>query len=222
MEHQPFPIVYDKATGATQGPAPGARALMTWCLSVAAPIGSNLGIYNVRPVRGSKTVWSVHAEGRACDIGFPTMPQGHSLGHILADLLVRHSAALGVQQVIWARRIWRNTLGEWRPYNGVSPHLDHVHVELTRAAAAGLTTERISLATWPRPAPPPPQETDPMAIPMTVTDVVTLVDMLYDGANRIPGSDAAGRAWWTLQAASAADPYVVLKDLQVQLAPKGT
>ena len=213
-----FPVVYDKATGATRGPAPGARALMTWCLSVTAPVGTNLGIYNVRAVRGSKTAWSVHAEGRAIDVGFPTEPAGHAEGHRLAGLLVKHHEALGVQQVIWARQLWRNTIGEWRPYNGVSPHLDHVHAELTRAAAAGLTTELISLATWPR-TPPPEPVGGRMAAVVDLAGIVAYVDLCYEASGRQPGSDSDGRKYWVRHAALAPDPWVILDQMWGLLAP---
>ncbi len=213
-----FPVVYEKATGASKGPTPGARALMTWALSLTAPVGTNLGIYNVRAVRGSKTVWSVHAEGRAIDVGFPVQPQGHAEGHRLAGLLVQHHAALGVQQVIWARQIWRNTIGSWRPYNGVSPHLDHVHAELTRAAAAGLTTDLISLATWPRPPKPPTPPGDPMA-PMDMLGIIAYVDLCYQAAGRPADADAVGRRYWVEQAAQAESPWPTLAQMWSLLAP---
>lgn len=123
---------------------------MTW--AVTFDRASNLGIYNPRRIGGTNA-WSTHAEGRAIDVGFPVARHGWPAGHELADTLVQHHAELGVQQVIWARRVWRNTIGTWRNYSGRSAHLDHVHAELTRQAAAELTPAIIAAAV---------EEADPM------------------------------------------------------------
>lgn len=137
-----FPVVYQSATSVAPGPTPGAKALMAWILANYPP-AVNLGIYNPRSVRGG-TALSLHAEGRALDIGYPIdRPSGHPVGSALCHALVEHHAALGVQCVIFARRIWTNTRPTWRPYTGTADHFDHAHVELTRAAAAGLTTDII-------------------------------------------------------------------------------
>ena len=137
-----FPVVYQPATKAASGPAPGAKVLMSWCLANYPP-GTNLGIYNPRSVRGGSAL-SLHAEGRALDVGFPVQrPDGADTGWRLVDAMVDHHAALGVQCVIFARRIWSNTRPTWRPYAGAADHYDHVHIELTREAAAGLTTDII-------------------------------------------------------------------------------
>lgn len=137
-----FPVVYQPASRAASGPTPGAKALMAWCLANYPP-GTNLGIYNPRNVRGGAAL-SLHAEGRAIDVGYPTMrPDGYPMGQLLAAHMAQHHAELGVQCVIFARRIWSNTRPAWRLYNGAADHYDHVHIELTREAAAGLTTDII-------------------------------------------------------------------------------
>lgn len=136
-----FPVVYERATTPTTGPAPGAEALMDWAVD-NHDRAVNLGIYSRRRIGGTRW-WSVHAEGRALDVGFPLVRGGHPEGHRLAQTLVDHHRQLGVQQVIWALRAWRNTVGVWRGYGGPSPHLDHVHVELTRQAGRQLTPGRI-------------------------------------------------------------------------------
>ncbi len=136
-----FPVHYQPAAKVAPGPTPGAKALMAWCL--AHYHGTNLGIYNPRNVRGGQAL-SLHAEGRAIDVGYPTeRPDGHVAGRQLAADMVRLHAALGVQCVIFARSIWTNTRPIWRPYTGTADHFDHVHIELTREAAAGLTTDII-------------------------------------------------------------------------------
>lgn len=103
--------------------------------------GTNLGIYNCRTVRGGTTT-SLHGEGRACDFGIN--PHGAKWGDELAEVLRRHSAELGVQCVIWNRRIWSGSYPQagWRPYRGTNPHVDHIHVELSRHAANTLTEAR--------------------------------------------------------------------------------
>lgn len=135
-----FPVVYDRATGPTQGPTPGAVALMEWVTTNTN--GRNLGIYNPRRIRGGSS-WSTHAEGRALDIGFPTFHGGTPEGWALAELLARHHADLGVQLLIYGRKIWRNHRRTWGGYRGTSPHDDHIHCELTRQAAAQLTAANI-------------------------------------------------------------------------------
>lgn len=130
---------YEPATDATDGPAPGAKALMAWFLArFADKGGKNLGIYIVRPVRGGSTL-SLHAEGRACDLGIN--PHGAQYGTQLAEQLRLHSAELGIQCLIWDRRIWSAAYPDagWRAYTGTNPHVDHIHLELTRAAAENLT-----------------------------------------------------------------------------------
>lgn len=146
-----FALTFDKATTATRGPQPGAVALYRFILADPRwPAATGLGIYNNRLVRGSRTSLSVHAEGRALDIGFPVIhPDGHPEGNELADLLVEHHLDLGVQQVIWAGRIWSNYRAQdgWRSFRGSSgSHHDHIHLELHRKAALQLTTEMIEEA----------------------------------------------------------------------------
>lgn len=148
---------YEPATHATGGPAPGAKALMAWALAYYGRNGlKNLGIYNDRTVRGGSTK-SLHAEGRALDLG--VTPHGASWGTGLAELLRARSGELGVQCVIWNRRIWSGAYPDagWRAYAGTNPHVDHIHLELTRAAAAGLTPQRVhDVLVGRNPAPPSP------------------------------------------------------------------
>lgn len=146
---------YEPATRATGGPAPGAKALMAWFLGRYGHLGGkNLGIYNNRTVRGGSTK-SLHAEGRACDFGIN--PHGASWGTGLAELLRSRSGELGIQCIIWSRRIWSGSYPDagWRPYSGVNPHVDHIHLELSRAAAATLTPARIEAALVGKAAPAP-------------------------------------------------------------------
>lgn len=122
---------------------PGARALMKWSLG-AHPGARSMGIYCCRTVRGGRET-SCHAEGRACDVGFPLVggkanPDGYDLVHALRG----HAKQMGIQAIIFNRTIWsaKSPGRAGRPYAGVNPHLDHVHIELTRPAA-----ERLNVAT---------------------------------------------------------------------------
>src|SRR5699024_4028115 len=92
------------------------------------------GIYNCRSVRGGRTT-SIHGEGRAADFG--VRPYGASYGTALANAIVAMSKELGVQCVIWNRRIWSSAYPHsgWRKYSGVDPHTGHLHVELTWSMA---------------------------------------------------------------------------------------
>lgn len=140
-----FAVTYDPATFDAGKASSGARELMAYALA-AYPTASNLGIYAPRDQRGSAAL-SVHAEGRAIDVGFPYAgAAGNPEGLALADVLVAHHEALGVQCVIYARRIWSTQRPTWRTYGGTDPHTGHVHIELTRQAAAGLTGPIIDAA----------------------------------------------------------------------------
>lgn len=197
-----FPIVYDRPTGTAKGPQPGAVALMRWCLH-RWPTATNLGIYNPRNVRGGTTL-STHAEGRAIDVGFPYTVGGTVEGWDCANTLKANARDLGVQQIIYARKVWRNTLAErgWRPYTGVAAHYEHVHAELTRQAAAQLNAEHIARvfapAPTPAPAPPPTSEEDDNAM------LRDFIEMSYAAAGRDPGADPKGVAYWFHKASEEA------------------
>src|SRR5690348_15980782 len=94
---------YQTATHCSGGPTPGAKALMSWFLGAyGSRGGTNKGIYLCRAIPGSSAL-SLHAEGRACDLGIPA---GASWAQWLVESLVQHSAELGVQCVIHNREIW--------------------------------------------------------------------------------------------------------------------
>lgn len=171
-----FPVRYDRATSDSRGPTPGAKALLDWILATT-PHTTNLGIYNYRPVRGGGTL-SVHAEGRAIDVGTPD-PLAQAAVDDLLPLLVEHHADLGLQLAIWRRRVWSNTRqGEgWRPYTGTDPHTGHTHLELTRAAAAALTPSMIA---------------DTLGGTMSAT----LTDDQIRAIQRAIAAGGHARAWW--------------------------
>jgi peptidoglycan hydrolase-like protein with peptidoglycan-binding domain len=105
------------------------------------PRATNLGIYNCRNARGT-TTFSPHAEGRAIDVGFPLASNGRgsSYGYALVNALLKADPSkLGIQAIIYDRKIWSAKSPSGRDYTGVHPHYDHVHIEMTRAAADSVT-----------------------------------------------------------------------------------
>lgn len=147
---------YQAAAKCTSGPTTGAKALMSWFLGAYADDGGkNLGIFNCRPVRGGKNT-SLHGEGRAGDLG--VNPHGAAWGWEVANFLVQNSAELGVQCVIYARKIWSGSYPDkgWRDYTGAADHFDHLHVELTWWGAQNLTVALINAEAGTKPLPPPP------------------------------------------------------------------
>lgn len=132
---------YERASDCTGAPATGARALLAWALETyGSRQARSLGIYNCREVRGSSSR-SIHSEGRAVDLGLPVGPDGKGipLGHAIVSQLGAVGDAIGVQSVIYDRRIWSARSPEGRPYGGVHPHRDHLHIELTRRAGTRMT-----------------------------------------------------------------------------------
>lgn len=145
-------VGYEPARVCTGSATQGARALMSWFLGAYGKQGAkNLGIYNCRAIAGSATT-SLHGEGRAADLGVPV---GAGWAQTLADRLVARSGELGIQCVIYSRRIWSGSYPHagWRPYKGSHPHTDHLHVELAWNTARTLTSPRIQTILGGAPAP---------------------------------------------------------------------
>lgn len=123
------------------GPSNGARALLAW-MQREYPQGRSMGIYNYRPVVGSESL-SIHAEGRALDWGMPMVNgKGTPEGHAIVKRLAAHGQRLGIQAIIYDRKIWSARSPRGRAYLGAAPHYDHLHIELTKSAG-----ERLNLAT---------------------------------------------------------------------------
>ena len=122
---------------ATSGPRPGAIALMQYVNANWAGT-SNMGIYADRPNTADKTKWSIHAMGRALDIGCNAGTQ-KKIGDEIAAFLKDHQCDLGVQLIIWNRKSWSVSRSGWKDYSGPNPHTDHLHVELNKKAADSLT-----------------------------------------------------------------------------------
>ncbi len=100
--------------------------------------GRGVQIYACRNVNGGSSL-SVHSSGRALDIFIPTLANGvanNAKGDVIANWLVENAEHIGVQYLIWDRTQWKASgrAGE-RCYGGAHPHNDHIHVELSTAAA---------------------------------------------------------------------------------------
>jgi hypothetical protein len=65
--------------------------------------------------------------------------RGNPDGHDVVRELGANGRRLGVQAVIFDRTIWSARSPSGRPYTGVHPHYDHLHIELTREAGQRLT-----------------------------------------------------------------------------------
>lgn len=138
----PFPP-WEPATTCSGSATPGAQALMRWIIEEYGAKGAqNWGIYNCRDIRGGSTT-SLHGEGRALDVGFPL---GDPDAEELRKRLLRVVGRLGVQAIIYERVIYSAKSPEGRPYTGVAPHFDHLHIELTSEAAQRLTYATVRAA----------------------------------------------------------------------------
>ena len=154
---------------------PGSAELMAWAVETYGKRGlRNWGIYNCRTTVGG-TNRSIHGDGRACDFGFPLVNnRANPVGWEVVNALLPHVRALGIQMIIWDRRIWSARTPNGAPYggSGKSPHIDHIHVEQTWNSARTLTRERVRQivrvpapkppAPTPAPKPPPPAPAPPV------------------------------------------------------------
>jgi hypothetical protein len=106
---------------------------------------TGLGIWGVRRMRGSATVWSVHSWGAALDLSWRGLPR--SVAVEICDWLVEHSADLGIQAVhdYGGCRIWRSVRvgarAGWQQQaidaEGMGqPWGDWLHIEVTEDAWA--------------------------------------------------------------------------------------
>lgn len=139
-------VAMEPAEGCGTGPSPGAEILAAALMDMAAPVAVGVDIFDCRYVGGSTSTWSLHAEGRAIDIDIRTDPGAYGgannlEGDLLANWLVENAHALGIMKVVWDRTSWRanGSAPSGECSTGVNPHHDHIHVELSWAAADALT-----------------------------------------------------------------------------------
>lgn len=159
---------------------------------------------------------SEHKEGRAFDWGVNAAKPAEKAA---VDDLIRwlhatdghgnrfaNARRLGIQYVIWNRRIWSSYAPTWRAYSGPSPHTDHVHVSFNWPGANQQTSfwsGRVVNATAstvpsapPRSAVPVPPKAPVAAPPPPVRDdqTWTVASNRAQGSSS-PGSLQAGRTY---------------------------
>jgi len=118
---------------------PGTRLLQDW-LYANFPQVWHIGGYSCRPINGNPDVMSVHATGRAIDVHIYTIDgeADNELGDPIGNYLIEHAEEMGIQLIIWDRWKWnasRSAGDKDGYYSGAHPHNDHLHVELSVAAA---------------------------------------------------------------------------------------
>lgn len=151
---------------------------------------------------------------------------GTAEGWALAERLRVHSADLGIQCLIYARRIWSNVKADqgWRLYTGVAHHDEHIHVELTRQAAAQLSVAEIERVL--APPSPSPDGTTEGDDDVKLAEAMVNIDELYLAytAAYIPADDRA--AWGRDLAfkifAKGEDPHPTLQFIEWKLREQAT
>jgi hypothetical protein len=109
----------------------------------------NSGVYSCRRNSGNRSHLSVHAIGRAIDIGIPTIAgdADNTRGDEIANWLITNAEHIGVQRVIWDGMYWtasrRNdhfremcdTVAECDGRTPPDHHVNHIHLEVSIAAS---------------------------------------------------------------------------------------
>lgn len=152
---------YDPVGQRCLGHQAGTDQLMTWLVGRYKK-ATNYGTYVCRGNTGGSGL-SLHAEGRAGDVGFPGYhnPEGYRL----RDWLISVAEPLGLQEVIWARRIWSARKPYLHDYTGQNPHDDHVHYGLCWWSARAWTLAKLDYL-FGGAAAPTPEDDDMPASPI--------------------------------------------------------
>lgn len=137
---------YDPPTWPPSGREQPGMTLFGATVAKLFPGFRNDGGYN--PKDTTEHIWpnvktgpSAHADGRAKDFMVTQFDQktGFDMGCRLAWWAVLNAPRWGVQEVIWNRQRWDAESNQWKPYHGLQPHTDHVHIALNKQGAV-LTT----------------------------------------------------------------------------------
>lgn len=131
----------------TCDPSPKAGTVKLRNLLLAHyPATTSFGIDRACDVGGR----SEHKEGRAFDWGanINNAAQRAAAEDFLERLFATDkygnkdamARRLGVMYVIRNKKIWHAHSAEWQPYEGTSPHTDHVHISLSWAGARAQTS----------------------------------------------------------------------------------
>lgn len=124
----------------------GVRAFKSWVLA-QVPSARDDGCFNCRNVRGSTTTLSLHADGRAVDVGFPGLD--HPDGELLFAWCIHYAEAIGAQEIIWSGRIWSWSHPFVHAYTGASAHREHVHTGFCRRMADALSAALLNTLSHP-------------------------------------------------------------------------
>lgn len=117
----------------------GTEKFKDWVVFLNGGKIKNLGTYVVRKMRGKESM-SVHATGRAIDLGYGNREDGLSL----IDFLVRNADAFGIEYIAdyyppEGGRGWRCDRQSWQSYKkgtiAGAPFGKWVHVELSPEVA---------------------------------------------------------------------------------------
>jgi hypothetical protein len=97
---------------------------------------NNSGTYCCRQNSNNLSKLSVHAIGRAIDLGVPEIngDADNTIGDEVANWLVENAEYIGIQRVIWDYAFWNGENGFG--LLGGSPHTNHLHIELSPDGAA--------------------------------------------------------------------------------------
>lgn len=128
-------------TGTKDGAATGKRAGTEWFVSAMRNRWnfSNLGTWVVRDMRGKPGQLSVHATGRAADIGYMNNAQARAKAVEVAEWLATVADDLGIEEIhdyAYGKygRGWRCDRAKWKTYtakdNAGSIGGKWLHVEL--------------------------------------------------------------------------------------------
>ena len=138
-QYLPYEAAGSRCSG---GMTPGAVELGRFIHANFPGVSSVQG-YNCRNIGGSSTL-SLHGVGRALDIMIPVdgswSDRGsadNDKGDPIANWLIENAETIGIQYIVWDRRSWgaHRSGSKLRDYGGSHAHHDHLHIELTTAAA---------------------------------------------------------------------------------------
>lgn len=129
---------WDDGAHCAGGLTTGGRTLANY-LRANFPGISSVGGYSCRQNTANTSQMSVHGSGRALDIMIPKDggEADNDVGDRIGNWLIANSTAIGVQYLIWDRTQWSGSrsTNRVRVYTGPSPHIDHIHAEITLPAS---------------------------------------------------------------------------------------
>lgn len=181
-----IPAQYRGATRTQLPVSPGLRVLRDHIVQAFPIVRTTYMPGRSRPMVDSQRL-DMHQTGRAVDFMVPM--QGRSAnraGDALANYLVAHAETMGVQLVIWDRSVWsagQPAARRFSAYHGEAAHDDHLHVEVSTAAAERSLNWYAQHGSTTSPSPaddaPAPYEglggPSPLAIGFAVAGAVALV-----------------------------------------------